>query len=69
MTTKATIRPVKHFCVGDISHQIKPQEGYEFLETTTYHGDRDEIWIEVYDKEGKLTNRWNCRFVIGIQYA
>lgn len=62
-------RPVKHFCIGEVKNVMAPLEGYEFFEEKTYHGDRDEIWICVYNKEGRLTTKWNCRFILGIEYA
>ena len=68
MTTTTTSKKVRRFCVGDIDNQLVPKEGYEFLETKTYHGDRDEIWIEIYDEKGNLKGKWNTRFVIGIDY-
>ena len=68
-TTQQEIRKVSKFCVGDVKTTFEPQEGYEFLEVKNYHGDRDEIWIEIYNEKGNLMGRWNCRFVLGIDYA
>jgi hypothetical protein len=63
------VREVKKFCVGEVKNTMEPEEGFQFLEATEYHGDRDEVWIEIYNKEGKLMGRWNMRFVIGVEYA
>ena len=44
------------------------QDGRTLQLESTYHGDRDELWIIERDKDGKEVARHNTRFIATIEW-